>query len=252
MRLAVVLPQGAPALELSPEQASLDLRLLGSGVTLCLTSAANVLPPCDGVVLTTEPEANSVVASQIRARALDGVPVLGLGAGFAALCTWAVLPGRLAPAAIGAVSQGGACAEQISAPSPLTCVRVEGQLTPFTACIPAGRVLRLPHSFVAAYRCADVLALERAGQVIFRYCDAWAGVGDKHNPYAAQAAIAGICNQAGNVVGLVLDVPPLCPRTAVAADDTEALRASAAQMFASVARWMGKNNDTQPASGLSL
>ena len=43
----------------------------------------------------------------------------------------------------------------------------------------------------------------RAGRVVFRYCDARGQVTDAANPNGSLNNIAGICNEARNVVGLM-------------------------------------------------
>jgi phosphoribosylformylglycinamidine synthase len=53
---------------------------------------------------------------------------------------------------------------------------------------------------------ATLDALERNGQVLFRYVDgagAPAGPDDPHNPNGSLRAIAGVLNRAGNVAGLM-------------------------------------------------
>ena len=50
----------------------------------------------------------------------------------------------------------------------------------------------------------DVIAeLEANRQIVFRYTDGAGGVGDAANPNGSKAAIAGLCNEARNVVGLM-------------------------------------------------
>lgn len=49
----------------------------------------------------------------------------------------------------------------------------------------------------------DTARLEAEGQVIFRYCDKEGSIVDAANPNGSPGNIAGICNAAGNVVGLM-------------------------------------------------
>jgi phosphoribosylformylglycinamidine synthase subunit PurQ / glutaminase len=54
------------------------------------------------------------------------------------------------------------------------------------------------------YADADTLArLEDNRQVLFRYCDARGEVGDRSNPNGSLHHIAGICNERGNVMGMM-------------------------------------------------
>src|SRR5437879_13719067 len=45
--------------------------------------------------------------------------------------------------------------------------------------------------------------IEEAGQVVFRYCDADGRVTSDANPNGSVRNVAGVCNPAGNVVGLM-------------------------------------------------
>ena len=81
---------------------------------------------------------------------------------------------------------------------------VEGQPTPFTSAIPAGRVLRMPIAHAEGrYVHQEIDRLESEGRVIFRYVDAAGGESAIGNPNGSTHAIAGISNLAGNVVGLM-------------------------------------------------
>ena len=81
--------------------------------------------------------------------------------------------------------------------------------TPFTHALDARRPLRMPVAHGEGRYYADEAtldALERDGQVIFRYVDG-AGTpavpGDPANPNGSLRAIAGVMNAAGNVAGLM-------------------------------------------------
>ncbi len=85
-------------------------------------------------------------------------------------------------------------------------VRVERADTPFTRLCSAGDRLRLPiaHGEGNYYAPPDVLErLERNGQIVFRYVDADGTPSDDANPNGSLRNIAGICNPAGNIVGLM-------------------------------------------------
>jgi len=83
---------------------------------------------------------------------------------------------------------------------------VEQTDTPFTIACRNGQVLRIPiaHGEGNYFAEPDVIArLEGNRQVIFRYTNAAGAVTDESNPNGSVAAIAGLCNEARNVVGLM-------------------------------------------------
>jgi phosphoribosylformylglycinamidine synthase len=134
----------------------------------------------------------SPVMEAVGAFARGGGPVLGICNGFQILTESHLLPGALLR----------------NAGLQFICedahVRVEGRPTPFTAGVQG--VLRLPiaHHDGRYHADADTLArLEGEGRVVFRYCGPDGTVGDAFNPNGAAANIAGICNEGGNVVGMM-------------------------------------------------
>ncbi|MCG5055819.1 MAG: phosphoribosylformylglycinamidine synthase I [Myxococcales bacterium] len=190
------------------------------------------------VVVTGPLPAESSARAFLNRHEAAGGAVLALGEGFAACCAWGLLPGRLEPTDLGGEL-------------PRRChVRVEGRPTPFTAGLPAGRVLDLSWGSRLSYRHTDLYGLEKAGQVIFRFCDAWAGLGDACNPVGAPAHVAGVCNARGNVVGLATALPDLeeaAPREG-GADVTTCFASSfAGRLFASLALWAAHTNPTRSA-----
>lgn len=155
----------------------------------------------DAVLLTSDFGGDAVLAraaaasplmSAVAAFAERGGPVLGCGDGFRLLAEAGLLDGSLEAAA------APAAAREVH-------VVVEGRPTPFTSAIPAGRILRmaLPEG-AARYLHHQPDLLEREGRVVLRYVDESGGplaAGGDH-PTASTAAIAGVTNAAGNVVGL--------------------------------------------------
>ncbi|HYB97738.1 MAG TPA: phosphoribosylformylglycinamidine synthase subunit PurQ [Candidatus Limnocylindrales bacterium] len=128
----------------------------------------------------------SPVMRAVAAHARAGGPVLGICNGFQILCEAGLLPGAL----VRNRSLRFLCLP--------VHIRVENTETAFTgACLP-GQLLEIPvkHGegcFVAPPHELD--RLEREGRVIFRYtADA---------PNGAMRDIAGVANDAGNVVGLM-------------------------------------------------
>jgi phosphoribosylformylglycinamidine synthase I len=85
-------------------------------------------------------------------------------------------------------------------------VRVEQTDTPFTLLCKPGQVMSIPiaHGEGNYYAPPEVLErLERNRQIIFRYVNAQGETTDAANPNGAIHSIAGICNEARNVVALM-------------------------------------------------
>jgi phosphoribosylformylglycinamidine (FGAM) synthase-like amidotransferase family enzyme len=168
---------------------------------------------CDALLVCGVLEAPE--GETVAAFARSGGAVLGVGHGFRSLCGLGLLPGSVR-----------ALAEEDDGPADAH-VRVEGRATPFTSAIPAGRVMSLTGATAVGFR-YDIgapQALEARGQVIFRYCDAAGGpLTRKRSPADARAAdasqlrlssvpliapresaraIAGVCSEIGNVVGVL-------------------------------------------------
>jgi phosphoribosylformylglycinamidine synthase len=142
-----------------------------------------------GAIAATAP-----VMQAVRGFAEDGGPVLGICNGFQILTEAGLLPGTL-------VRNAGLQFRCVR-----TWVRVESTSTPFTAAVPAGEVLQMPIAHGDGSYLADpdeIASLEAAGRVVFRYCDARGRVTPAANPNGSMAAIAGVANAAGNVVGLM-------------------------------------------------
>ena len=134
------------------------------------------------------------VMDELRAFADAGRPVVGICNGFQILCEAGLLPGAL----IRNAGRRFICR--------WVDVRVETSLSPLTAGLVPGEVLRVPvkhgeGQFVA--RGDELDRMEGDGLVAFRYCDPDGALGAEHNPNGSAAAIAGVRNEAGNVVGLM-------------------------------------------------
>jgi phosphoribosylformylglycinamidine synthase len=136
--------------------------------------------------------AQSPVMAAVRRFAAAGGPVLAICNGFQIACESGLLDGALTRNA----SLHFDCRD--------VNLIVEGKPTPWTRAIPAGRLLRIPIAHAEGrYVHPDVAQLEKEGRVIFRYVDAGGAATDAANPNGSMANIAGICNAAGNVVGLM-------------------------------------------------
>jgi len=136
----------------------------------------------------------SPVMRAVQDFAERGGPVLGICNGFQVLLEAGLLPGAM----LRNRSLKFQC-EQVH-------VRVEQTDTPFTLACRRGQVLQLPiaHGEGNYFAEPDVISrLEANRQVIFRYTNAAGEVRDDANPNGSASAIAGLCNEARNVVGLM-------------------------------------------------
>jgi phosphoribosylformylglycinamidine synthase subunit PurQ / glutaminase len=126
------------------------------------------------------------VMSELVPAAQRGLPVLGICNGFQILCEAHLLPGALTR----------------NAGLRFVCrdlrLQVENAATAWTGAYQPGQEIVVPlKSGEGAFTAApDVLAaLEAEGRVVIRYAST--------SPNGADADIAGVCNEAGNVVGLM-------------------------------------------------
>jgi phosphoribosylformylglycinamidine synthase len=136
----------------------------------------------------------SPVMQAVQRHAQAGGPVLGICNGFQILCEAHLLPGAL---------MRNAGLTFVAKPVDVIVERAD---TLFTSAYEAGARLRLPVAhgdgrFVAAQ---DTLReLEAEGRVVLRYVAATEGSPYQPNPNGSANHIAGICNAAGNVVGIM-------------------------------------------------
>jgi phosphoribosylformylglycinamidine synthase subunit PurQ / glutaminase len=129
----------------------------------------------------------SPVMEAVAEFAASGGHVLGICNGFQVLCEAGLLPGALLP----------------NAGRRFLCRQVDVEVvepdSPFTHLCEPGRALSIPvkHTTGRYYAPAEVLEGMRAhGQIILRYAQG-------HNPNGSVEDIAGVANEAGNVMGLM-------------------------------------------------
>jgi len=136
----------------------------------------------------------SPIMGAVRAFADRGGPVIGICNGFQILLEAGLLPGAM----LRNRTLKYRC-EHVH-------VRVEQTDTPFTAAAKPGQVLRIPigHGEGNYFAPADVLArIEANRQVVLRYTDPAGRLDDEWNPNGSVNAIAGVCNETRNVVGMM-------------------------------------------------
>jgi phosphoribosylformylglycinamidine synthase len=136
----------------------------------------------------------SPIMREVRAFADRGGPVLGICNGFQILLEAGLLPGAM-------LRNRGLkyVCEHVH-------LRVEQTDTPFTSAAQVGQVLRIPigHGEGNYFAPTDTLRrLEANRQVILRYTDPSGQLDDHWNPNGSANAIAALCNEARNVVGMM-------------------------------------------------
>ncbi len=134
------------------------------------------------------------IMEEVARFAERGGPVLGMCNGFQILTEAGLLPGALLPNG------------SLQFRSMWVHTRVERSDTPWTTGIDDGTVLRLPIAHGEGRYFADpetVERLEANGQIVFRYTDANGNRSPESNPNGSTNAIAGICSERRNVVGLM-------------------------------------------------
>ncbi|GIW72310.1 MAG: hypothetical protein KatS3mg102_1852 [Planctomycetota bacterium] len=163
----------------------------------------------------------SPVLGAIRRFAEGGGLVLGICNGFQVLCEAGLLPGAL----IHNRDARFHCA--------WTYLRVERTDTPFTCAFAPGEVVRMPVAHGEGNYFAEpatLAELERERRVLWRYVDARGEPSPQANPNGSLHHIAGICNAAGNVAGL-MPHPERASESLLGGTDGR-------RLFASMVRWL--------------
>jgi len=138
--------------------------------------------------------ANSPIMADVVRAAGRGVPVLGICNGFQILAEARLLPGVL-------MRNAGLkfiCRD--------VALRVDNADTVFTSGYRRGQVIRIPVAHHDGNYFADdetMARLKGEGRITFRYCDAKGETTDAANPNGSRDNIAGIVNEAGNVLGMM-------------------------------------------------
>ncbi|MBV9803256.1 MAG: phosphoribosylformylglycinamidine synthase subunit PurQ [Solirubrobacterales bacterium] len=130
------------------------------------------------------------VMAQVEEFAREGGLVLGICNGFQVLCEAHLLPGALLPNVSLKFVFRQVELEIVRADTPFTRARIPGAPTPRLS-------IPVKHTTGRFYAPEDELdRLEAAGQVLLRYAPG-------HNPNGSLRDIAGVCNELGNVFGLM-------------------------------------------------
>lgn len=136
----------------------------------------------------------SPVMRGVEEMAAAGRPVVGICNGFQILCEAGLLPGSLLRNA------------SLRFRSHDTFLRVERTDTLFTSLYTEGQVLRMPLSHGEGNYHADTDTLDRLEaerRIVFRYVGPGGEEGEAYNPNGSDRDIAGIVNEAGNVLGMM-------------------------------------------------
>jgi phosphoribosylformylglycinamidine synthase len=150
------------------------------------------------------------VMEEVIAFAHAGGPVLGICNGFQVLCEAGLLPGALLPN------------DHLRFRCRQVTVEVVNAGTVFTRACEVGERLSIPCKHTTGrYYAPEPDRLEASGQVVLRYAPG-------ENPNGSLRDIAGVCNEAGNVVGLM-------PHPEHAVDELVGGSADGLKLFASAA-----------------
>ena len=136
----------------------------------------------------------SPVMQAVKQFADNGGLVLGICNGFQILCEAGLLPGALVRN------------RDLQFHCEQVFLKTASRNSPFTSQTPADKILRIPiaHGEGCYFADADTLAQVQAGdQILWQYCDQSGALTEPANPNGSLLNIAGICNAARNVAGLM-------------------------------------------------
>ena len=167
----------------------------------------------------------SPVMRQVVDFASRGGIVLGICNGFQILCETGLLPGALMRN------------ESLRFVCKFVNLKVENDSTAFTGKCRKGEVLNIPIAHAEGLFYADsktLASLNAKQQVLFRYTDAGGKVTADANPNGSLENIAGIMNEAGNVMGM-MPHPDRCFEDVLTSADGR-------KIFASVIEWIDQRD----------
>jgi len=136
----------------------------------------------------------SPIMDKVIEHANNGGFVFGVCNGFQVLCESGLLPGAL----LNNNSLKFICKN--------IYIKAENNNSLITSKIPLNKALKIPIAHGEGKYYADpeiIKQLNANGQVLFRYCDEKGNISDEANPNGAIENIAGICNAAKNVFGMM-------------------------------------------------
>ena len=138
--------------------------------------------------------AHSPIMQEVKKHAERGGLVIGICNGFQVLTETGLLPGVLMRNA----KLKFLCRE--------VYLRVDNNATPFTRAYKKGQVINVPIAHHDGNYYADektIKTLEDSGRVVFRYSSPKGELTEEANPNGSRHNIAGICNEKGNVLGMM-------------------------------------------------
>jgi len=136
----------------------------------------------------------SPVMRGVEKFAREGGLVIGICNGFQILLEAGILPGAMRKN------------ESLHFICRFVYVRVENNNTPFTRAFQKGQVLKIPIAHFEGNYYVDTPTLKKlkeGNRIVFRYCDREGRILSEANPNGSVEAIAGICNEEGNVLGMM-------------------------------------------------
>jgi len=136
----------------------------------------------------------SPIMEKVVEFSMKGGYVMGICNGFQILCETGLLPGAL----LHNKNQKFMCKNVYT--------KVENKDTLLTSSVPANKALKIPLAHAEGLYYADTNLLNQLnakGQILFRYCDENANITEDANPNGSLENIAGICNAAKNVFGMM-------------------------------------------------
>jgi phosphoribosylformylglycinamidine synthase len=163
----------------------------------------------------------SPIMQSVQQFAANGGPVLGICNGFQILCEAQLLPGAL----VRNRSLQFRCEHIL--------MRTATADSPFSNKIPPGKIMRVPIAHGEGCYFAEDIVLEKLrnnAQILFQYCDSAGELTELSNPNGSLLNIAGICNEARNVAGL-MPHPERASESVLGCDDGRLV-------FESMVSWM--------------